>query len=163
MRQVPRMAPRILFNSNEFMACGSMKRRRGAAFGYRFARSEATRITAAWTRSAGLFGHGTALCSTSISPERPMSDTIVLIPARLAATRLPGKPLLDINGEPMIVHVLRRAQAAKIGEVVVATDSEPVLAAVEKAGGRAVMTRVDHPSGSDRIHEALMDIDPERR
>ena len=92
-----------------------------------------------------------------------MSDVLVLIPARLAATRLPGKPLLDIHGLPMIVHVVRRAQAAKIGEVVVATDSEPVLAAVEKAGGRAVMTRADHPSGSDRIHEALMDIDPERR
>ena len=92
-----------------------------------------------------------------------MSDVLVLIPARLAATRLPGKPLLDIHGAPMIVHVVRRAQAAKIGEVVVATDSEPVLAAVEKAGGRAVMTRADHPSGSDRIHEALMDIDPERR
>jgi 3-deoxy-manno-octulosonate cytidylyltransferase (CMP-KDO synthetase) len=92
-----------------------------------------------------------------------MTDAIVLIPARLAATRLPGKPLVDIHGAPMIVHVLRRAQAAKIGEVVVATDSEPVLAVVEKAGGRAVMTRADHPSGSDRIHEALMDIDPERR
>ena len=92
-----------------------------------------------------------------------MSDTIVLIPARLAATRLPGKPLLDIHGLPMIVHVLRRAQAAKIGEVVVATDSEPVLAAVEKAGGRAVMTRADHPSGSDRIYEALTDLDPEHR
>lgn len=92
-----------------------------------------------------------------------MSDVLVLIPARLAATRLPGKPLLDIHGEPMIAHVVRRAQAAKIGEVVVATDSEPVLAAVEKAGGRAVMTRADHPSGSDRIHEALIDIDPERR
>lgn len=92
-----------------------------------------------------------------------MSDVLVLIPARLAATRLPGKPLIDIHGAPMIVHVVRRAQAAKIGEVVVATDSEPVLAAVEKAGGRAVMTRVDHPSGSDRIHEALMELDPERR
>jgi 3-deoxy-manno-octulosonate cytidylyltransferase (CMP-KDO synthetase) len=92
-----------------------------------------------------------------------MSDTLVLIPARLAATRLPGKPLADIHGLPMIVHVVRRAQAAKIGEVVVATDSEPVLAAVEKAGGRAVMTGVDHPSGSDRIHEALTELDPERR
>ena len=92
-----------------------------------------------------------------------MTDILVLIPARLAATRLPGKPLIDIHGAPMIVHVVRRAQAARIGEVVVATDSEPVLAAVEKAGGRAVMTRTDHPSGSDRIHEALMDIDPERR
>lgn len=92
-----------------------------------------------------------------------MSDTIVLIPARLAATRLPGKPLLDLHGKPMIVHVLRRAQEARIGEVVVATDSEPVLAAVEKAGGRAVMTRADHPSGSDRIYEALTELDPERR
>ena len=92
-----------------------------------------------------------------------MSDVLVLIPARLAATRLPGKPLLDIHGLPMIVHVVRRAQAARIGEVVVATDSEPVLAAVEKAGGRAVMTSVDHPSGSDRIYEALTDLDPERR
>jgi 3-deoxy-manno-octulosonate cytidylyltransferase (CMP-KDO synthetase) len=92
-----------------------------------------------------------------------MNDVLVLIPARLAATRLPGKPLLDINGAPMIVHVVRRAQAAKIGEVVVATDSEPVLAAVEKAGGRAVMTRVDHPSGSDRIYEALTELDPDRR
>jgi 3-deoxy-manno-octulosonate cytidylyltransferase (CMP-KDO synthetase) len=92
-----------------------------------------------------------------------MSDCIVLIPARLAATRLPGKPLLDIHGLPMIVHVVRRAQAARIGEVVVATDSEPVVAAVEKAGGRAVMTRADHPSGSDRIYEALTELDPERR
>jgi 3-deoxy-manno-octulosonate cytidylyltransferase (CMP-KDO synthetase) len=92
-----------------------------------------------------------------------MSDVLVLIPARLAATRLPGKPLLDIHGAPMIVHVVRRAQAAAIGEVVVATDSEPVLAAVEKAGGRAVMTRIDHPSGSDRIYEALTELDPERR
>jgi 3-deoxy-manno-octulosonate cytidylyltransferase (CMP-KDO synthetase) len=92
-----------------------------------------------------------------------MSDVLVLIPARLAATRLPGKPLLDIHGAPMIVHVVRRAQAAKIGDVVVATDSEPVLAAVEKAGGRAVMTRADHPSGSDRIYEALTELDPERR
>jgi 3-deoxy-manno-octulosonate cytidylyltransferase (CMP-KDO synthetase) len=92
-----------------------------------------------------------------------MSDVIVLIPARMAATRLPGKPLLDIAGAPMIVQVLRRAQAAKIGEVVVATDSEAVAAAVEKAGGRAVMTSASHPSGSDRIHEALAEIDPEHR
>jgi 3-deoxy-manno-octulosonate cytidylyltransferase (CMP-KDO synthetase) len=92
-----------------------------------------------------------------------MSDTIILIPARLAATRLPGKPLLDIHGEPMIVHVVRRAQAARIGEVVVATDSEPVAAAVEKAGGRAVMTGAHHVSGSDRIYEALTELDPERR
>jgi 3-deoxy-manno-octulosonate cytidylyltransferase (CMP-KDO synthetase) len=92
-----------------------------------------------------------------------MSDVIVLIPARMAATRLPGKPLVDINGLPMIAHVMRRAQAAKIGEVVVATDSEAVAVAAEKAGGRAIMTSVNHPSGSDRIHEALMELDPERR
>ena len=69
-----------------------------------------------------------------------MADVLILIPARLAATRLPGKPLADIAGEPMIVHVLRRAQAADIGPVVVATDSAEVAAAVDKAGGRAVMT-----------------------
>ncbi|HYC16640.1 MAG TPA: 3-deoxy-manno-octulosonate cytidylyltransferase [Pseudolabrys sp.] len=92
-----------------------------------------------------------------------MPDTIILIPARLASTRLPGKPLADLNGAPMIVHVLRRAESAKIGEVVVATDSEAVAAAVEKARGRAVMTRGDHVSGSDRIYEALQAIDPEQR
>jgi 3-deoxy-manno-octulosonate cytidylyltransferase (CMP-KDO synthetase) len=92
-----------------------------------------------------------------------MPNTIILIPARMASTRLPGKPLVDIAGLPMIVHVLRRAQAAKIGEAVVATDSEAVAAAVEKSGGRAIMTRADHVSGSDRIYEALQALDPERR
>lgn len=92
-----------------------------------------------------------------------MPDAIILIPARMASTRLPGKPLADIAGLPMIVHVLRRAAAAKIGEAVVATDSEAVAAAVEKAGGRAVMTRSDHVSGSDRIYEALAALDPEHR
>jgi 3-deoxy-manno-octulosonate cytidylyltransferase (CMP-KDO synthetase) len=90
-------------------------------------------------------------------------EPLILIPARMAATRLPGKPLIDIAGLPMIVHVLRRAEAAGVGEVVVATDSEAVTAAVEKAGGRAVMTRSDHVSGSDRIFEALTHIDPQRR
>ncbi len=88
---------------------------------------------------------------------------MILIPARLAATRLPGKPLADIGGKPMIAHVLARAQAAGIGEVVVASDSEAVCVAAEKAGGRAVMTSVDHPTGSDRIFEALVGLDPERR
>jgi 3-deoxy-manno-octulosonate cytidylyltransferase (CMP-KDO synthetase) len=88
---------------------------------------------------------------------------LVLIPARMASSRLPGKPLADIAGEPMIVHVLRRAQAAGIGPVVVATDSEAIASCVEKAGGRAVMTRADHVSGSDRIFEALQAIDPEAR
>jgi 3-deoxy-manno-octulosonate cytidylyltransferase (CMP-KDO synthetase) len=92
-----------------------------------------------------------------------MPHAIILIPARMASTRLPGKPLADIAGLPMIVHVLRRAQAAQIGEAVVATDSEAVAAAVEKAGGRAVMTRADHVSGSDRIFEALEALDPEHR
>jgi 3-deoxy-manno-octulosonate cytidylyltransferase (CMP-KDO synthetase) len=92
-----------------------------------------------------------------------MSATMILIPARMASTRLPGKPLADINGQPMIVHVLRRAQEASVGEPVVATDSEAVATAVEKAGGRAVMTRSDHQSGSDRINEALEALDPERQ
>jgi 3-deoxy-manno-octulosonate cytidylyltransferase (CMP-KDO synthetase) len=92
-----------------------------------------------------------------------MPGTLILIPARMASTRLPGKPLADIGGLPMIVQVLRRAQAAKIGEAVVATDSEAVAAAVEKSGGRALMTRADHLSGSDRIYEALEALDPERR
>jgi 3-deoxy-manno-octulosonate cytidylyltransferase (CMP-KDO synthetase) len=92
-----------------------------------------------------------------------MPDAIILIPARLASTRLPGKPLADLHGMPMIVHVLRRAQAARIGDVVVATDSEAVATAVEKAGGRAIMTRGDHLSGSDRIYEALEALDPEHR
>jgi 3-deoxy-manno-octulosonate cytidylyltransferase (CMP-KDO synthetase) len=94
-----------------------------------------------------------------------MSETriLVLIPARMAATRLPGKPLLDIAGLPMIVHVLRRAEAAGIGRVAVATDTPEIAAAVIANGGEAVMTRPEHPSGSDRIHEALGHLDPEGR
>ena len=94
-----------------------------------------------------------------------MTETriLVLIPARMAATRLPGKPLLDIGGLPMIVHVLRRAEEAKIGRVAVATDTPEIAAAVKAHGGEAVMTRADHPSGSDRIYEALRAIDPEGR
>jgi len=89
-----------------------------------------------------------------------MTGIIVLIPARMASTRLPGKPLAEIAGQPMIVHVLRRAEAAKLGPVVVATDSPEIAAAVDKSGGRAVMTRSDHASGSDRIFEALGKADP---
>jgi 3-deoxy-manno-octulosonate cytidylyltransferase (CMP-KDO synthetase) len=84
---------------------------------------------------------------------------LVLIPARMAATRLPGKPLLDIAGLPMIVHVLRRAESAHIGRVVVATDAPEIAKAVTAHGGEAVMTRSDHPSGSDRIFEALEALD----
>jgi 3-deoxy-manno-octulosonate cytidylyltransferase (CMP-KDO synthetase) len=92
-----------------------------------------------------------------------MSDPLILIPARLAATRLPNKPLADINGEPMIVHVWRRAIEAGIGPVAVATDSAEIIAAVEAAGGLAVMTRSDHQSGSDRIKEAADRLDPDGR
>src|SRR4051812_7545334 len=129
--------------------------------------------------------------------------TLVLIPARMAATRLPGKPLLDIGGVPMIVHVLRRAagaqtspgavatpppgppprrpdrplwdsggvrmtvlvlrrgEAAQIARVAVAPDPPKTPAAVTAHGGVAVMTRPDHPSGSDRIYEAMKALDPE--
>ncbi|MBB3017575.1 3-deoxy-manno-octulosonate cytidylyltransferase (CMP-KDO synthetase) [Microvirga lupini] len=89
-----------------------------------------------------------------------MSDPLVLIPARLAATRLPNKPLADIAGEPMIVHVWRRAMEAGIGPVAVATDAPAIAEAVTRAGGQAVMTRADHPSGSDRIFEAVEKLDP---
>jgi 3-deoxy-manno-octulosonate cytidylyltransferase (CMP-KDO synthetase) len=92
-----------------------------------------------------------------------MSDPLVLIPARLSATRLPNKPLAEIAGEPMIVHVWRRATEAGIGPVAVATDASAIAEAVERAGGRAVMTRADHPSGSDRIHEAVEALDPDGR
>ncbi|MCK1638730.1 MULTISPECIES: 3-deoxy-manno-octulosonate cytidylyltransferase [unclassified Bradyrhizobium] len=91
------------------------------------------------------------------------SRILVLIPARMAATRLPGKPLLDIAGLPMIVHVLRRAEEAKIGRVAVATDTPEIADAVRAAGGEAVMTRASHPSGSDRIHEAMQTLDPSGR
>jgi 3-deoxy-manno-octulosonate cytidylyltransferase (CMP-KDO synthetase) len=87
---------------------------------------------------------------------------LVLIPARMAATRLPGKPLLDIAGVPMIVHVLRRAMEANIGRVAVATDTPEIAAAVKAHGAEAVMTRPEHPSGSDRIFEALERLDPGR-
>jgi 3-deoxy-manno-octulosonate cytidylyltransferase (CMP-KDO synthetase) len=92
-----------------------------------------------------------------------MSDPVILIPARMAASRLPGKPLADIGGEPMIIHVWRRAMEAGIGPVVVATDEQAIVEAVEKKGGIAVMTRADHPSGSDRIFEAVELFDPEGR
>jgi 3-deoxy-manno-octulosonate cytidylyltransferase (CMP-KDO synthetase) len=90
-------------------------------------------------------------------------DVLILIPARMASTRLPGKPLADIAGLPMIVQVLRRAEATQLGPVVVACDDEIIATAVEKAGGRAIMTRADHPSGSDRIFEALGVVDPKGR
>ena len=86
---------------------------------------------------------------------------IILIPARMASTRLPGKPMAMIGSDPMIVHVWRRAMEANAGPVVVACDAPEVEQAILKAGGRAVMTRPDHPSGSDRIFEALTLVDPQ--
>lgn len=88
-------------------------------------------------------------------------SNIILIPARMASSRLPGKVLADIAGLPMIVHVANRAHEADIGRVVVATDSPEVFEAVRKSRREAVMTDAGHPSGSDRIHEALQMLDPD--
>jgi 3-deoxy-manno-octulosonate cytidylyltransferase (CMP-KDO synthetase) len=88
-----------------------------------------------------------------------MERTLVVIPARMQSTRLPGKPLADINGEPMIAHVWRRAIEADVGRVVVASDSEEINAVIQARGGEAVLTRVDHPSGSDRVFEAVNKVD----
>lgn len=87
-------------------------------------------------------------------------STLVLIPARMASTRLPGKPLADIAGRPMIVRVAERAALSGLGRVAVATDAPEIADAVRAAGFEAVMTRADHQSGSDRIHEALLALDP---
>lgn len=84
---------------------------------------------------------------------------IVLIPSRMASTRLPNKPMADIHGAPMIVHVWRRAIEADVGPVAVATDAVEIAEAIRSAGGTAVMTRSDHPTGSDRILEALHSFD----
>jgi 3-deoxy-manno-octulosonate cytidylyltransferase (CMP-KDO synthetase) len=87
-------------------------------------------------------------------------STLILIPARMASTRLPDKPMADIAGRPMIVHVAERARDSGLGRVVVATDTEAVRQAVQGHGFEAVMTRTDHESGSDRIFEALTALDP---
>jgi len=88
-----------------------------------------------------------------------MTNPIVIIPARMASTRLPGKPLADIHGEPMIAHVWRRAMEADIGPVLVAGDDPAIIRAIEACGGRAILTRADHASGSYRIFEALNAFD----
>lgn len=90
-------------------------------------------------------------------------SVLILVPARMASTRLPGKPLADIAGRPMIVHVATRAAESGMGRVVVATDTEAVAEAVRGGGFEAVLTRADHRSGSDRIFEALGKLDPEGR
>jgi len=87
---------------------------------------------------------------------------IVLIPARMASTRLPGKPLADIAGRPMVVRVLEKAAEAGFRRIAVACAEEEIAAAVRAAGGEAIATDPDHPSGSDRIAEALARIDPDR-
>ena len=92
-----------------------------------------------------------------------MANPIVIIPARMASTRLPGKPMADIHGTPMIVHVWRRALEADVGPVLVAADASEIVEAINAAGGRAILTRGDHASGSDRIFEALGAFDPEGR
>jgi 3-deoxy-manno-octulosonate cytidylyltransferase (CMP-KDO synthetase) len=99
------------------------------------------------------------MTASSHAPRNP----IVLIPARLAATRLPGKPLIEIAGAPMIVHVWRRAIEADVGPVVVATPDIAIARAIEAVGGRAQMTGFQHESGSDRIAEALRALDADRR
>jgi 3-deoxy-manno-octulosonate cytidylyltransferase (CMP-KDO synthetase) len=90
-------------------------------------------------------------------------NTLVLIPARMASTRLPGKPLADIAGLPMIVQVAKRAAEAQVGRVIVAVDDKSVFDAVASAGFEAVMTSAHHQSGSDRIYEALTKADPDRK
>jgi 3-deoxy-manno-octulosonate cytidylyltransferase (CMP-KDO synthetase) len=103
------------------------------------------------------------MTATDGPPTSAGHNPLVLIPARLASTRLPGKPLAEIHGVPMIVHVLRRATEAALGPVVVACAEREIAAAVEAAGGRAILTDPDLPSGSDRIYQALCRLDPERR
>jgi len=90
-------------------------------------------------------------------------NPVVIIPARMASTRLPGKPLALINGQPMIAHVIKRALEADLGPVLMACGEKEIVQAAIDAGADAVLTRPDHPSGSDRIHEALQSFDPEGR
>ncbi|ADZ72710.1 3-deoxy-manno-octulosonate cytidylyltransferase [Polymorphum gilvum] len=103
------------------------------------------------------------LSSAPIDPENRLTSALVIIPARMAATRLPEKPLADIAGKPMIVRVLEQARNADIGPVTVACDDARIAEAVRDHGGSAVMTRPDHESGSDRIFEAAALIDPDAR
>jgi 3-deoxy-manno-octulosonate cytidylyltransferase (CMP-KDO synthetase) len=93
-----------------------------------------------------------------VIPKNP----IIVIPARLASARLPGKPLADIAGRPMIIHVWRRAIAAEVGPVIVACGDQAIADTVEAAGGQAVLTDPSLPTGSDRIHAAIMRLDPGR-
>lgn len=98
-----------------------------------------------------------------MGPAMTTQNPIVLIPARMQANRLPGKPLADIHGRPMIAHVVDRAKAAEIGPVVVAAAEAEIVAAAEAAGARGVLTDPALPSGSDRIMAALRTVDPDGR
>ena len=89
-------------------------------------------------------------------------NTAIIIPARLASTRLPNKPLLPINGKPMILHVWEQAIAAEIGEVIVATDSDQIKQVISEVGGNCELTRSNHQSGTDRIYEALENFDQDK-
>ncbi len=93
----------------------------------------------------------------------PPVNPIIIIPARMASTRLPGKPLADIHGKPMIVHVLERGREADLGPVAVACGDAVIADAVRAAGGRAILTDPDLPSGSDRVFVALAELDPDGR
>ena len=84
--------------------------------------------------------------------------TLVIIPSRLSATRLPGKPLLKINGLSIISHVFKKAEKANIGEVIVATEDQEIFEDVKKNGGQVLLTSNQHKTGTDRIHEAFMKI-----
>jgi len=86
-----------------------------------------------------------------------MKNTAIIIPSRLSASRLPNKPLVKINGLPMIVHVLNRARESKVGEVFVTTPDNEILNIVKENGGQAILTKHDHPSGSDRVYEAYFE------
>ena len=90
-----------------------------------------------------------------------MSQTLTIIPARYASARLPGKPLIDIAGKPMIIRVFEQAKNANLGKIIVATDDERIKEVIENFGGEAILTSKQHASGTDRIYEALSKIDPE--
>ena len=92
-----------------------------------------------------------------------MKQTITIIPSRFSSTRLPGKPLVEIAGKPMIVRVYEQANNADLGKIVVATDDERIISVVQNYGGEAVLTSKSHSSGTDRIYEALTKIDPDKK
>ena len=85
-----------------------------------------------------------------------MSKTVILIPSRLSASRLPGKPLLKINGISIISHVVKKAKEADIGDVYVATEDQEIIDDVNLNGGKAILTSNNHKTGSDRIFEFLL-------